>query len=353
MSDYILNLSHEHESGPNYSGRIASEQNNGPGYNTAPPPTRDESVLTCGFKVLPGTSYGFFTDTTVCIGCKACEVACKQWNQIPMDHYGWKGHSYDNTSELRATTWRHVAFIEQFGDGRRGHGETGGRGERNSVSPWERVGVRAGLRTQNSEPRTQNSSPGRWLFLSDVCKHCENAGCLEACPTGAIVRTEFGSVLIQQDVCNGCKYCVPSCPFGVITVDEQRDGTAHKCTLCYDRLKEGLEPACAKSCPTDSILFGPVEELRKIAYRRIGELHEQGHRDAYLYGVPGSPGATGGIGSLNCFFLLTERPEVYNLPAAPELPSRRVVKSSVAAAATALLYAAATAWVVYSARNHR
>ena len=329
MSDYILSLSHEHESGPNYSGRIASEQRDGPGYNTAPPPTRDESVLTCGFKVLPGTAYGFFTDTTVCIGCKACEAACKQWNQLPMDHFGWKGHSYDNTSELRATTWRHVAFIEQFPDGRQG--------------PEGRVPTRG----------TRGSTPaGRWLFMSDVCKHCENAGCLEACPTGAIVRTEFGSVLIQQDICNGCKYCVPSCPFGVITVAEDKNGMANKCTLCYDRLKEGLEPACAKACPTDSILFGPVEELRRIAYRRVAELHDQGYRDAYLYGVPDGMGATGGIGSLNCFFLLTERPEVYNLPATPELPSTRVVKSSLAAAATALAYGMATAWVIYRARNH-
>ncbi len=331
MSDYILSLAHEHKSGPNYSGRIASEQQDGPDYNTAPPPTRDESVLTCGFKVLPGTAYGFFTDTTVCIGCKACEAACKQWNQLPMDHFGWKGHSYDNTSELRATTWRHVAFIEEFGD--RGWGMKDGKAK--------------------SSPIPHPPTPNRWLFMSDVCKHCENAGCLEACPTGAIVRTEFGSVLIQQDICNGCKYCVPSCPFGVITVAEDKNGMANKCTLCYDRLKEGLEPACAKACPTDSILFGPVEELRGIAYRRVAELHEQGHRDAYLYGVPGGMGATGGVGSLNCFFLLTERPEAYNLPATPELPSSRVVKSSLAAAATALLYGVATAWVIYRARNHR
>ncbi len=365
MSDYILSLAHEHETGPNYSGRIASEQRDGPGYNTAPPPTRDESVLTCGFKVMPGTAYGFFTDTTVCIGCKACEAACKQWNQLPMDHFGWKGHSYDNTGELRATTWRHVAFIEEFGIRGQGFGDRGqgadGRGAGGSLSPWERVGMRAGLRTRNPEPRTQNWEPspapraptsrGRWLFMSDVCKHCENAGCLEACPTGAIVRTEFGSVLIQQDICNGCKYCVTSCPFGVITVAEDKNGMANKCTLCYDRLKEGLEPACAKACPTDSILFGPVEELRRIAYRRVAELHDQGYRDAYLYGVPDSMGATGGIGSLNCFFLLTERPEAYNLPATPELPSTRVIKSSLAAAATALAYGVATAWVIYRARN--
>ena len=303
MSVHVLRLAHEEPGKPDYSGRLASEQRDGPGYRVEPPETRDESVLTSGYKIEPGATYGFFTDTTLCIGCKACEVACKQWNRLPMDDLGLKGTSYDNTAELRATTWRHVTFLEEIG---------------------------------------RDSRQKRWLFMSDVCKHCENAGCLEACPTGAVVRTEFGSVLIQQDVCNGCKYCVPSCPFGVITVAEGQDNTAHKCTLCYDRLKAGMEPACAKACPTDSILFGPVMELRKIARQRVRELQERGVSDAYLYGVPGSQGATGGIGSLNCFFLLTERPEAYNLPAAPELPSKRTVQGSLAGVAAALAFGAAT-----------
>jgi len=308
MSDYILHLSGEKRGGPAYSGRLASEQRDGPGYRTGAPATRDESVLTCGFKVEPGGNYGFFTDTTVCIGCKACEAACKQWNQLPMDRFALTGDSYDNTGELEATTWRHVAFVEDFP----------ARGEK------------------------------RWLFMSDVCKHCENAGCLEACPTGAIVRTEFGSVLIQQDVCNGCKYCVPSCPFGVITVAEGKDGTAHKCTLCYDRLKGGLEPACAKACPTDSILFGPVEELRALARERVHELHARGMTEAYLYGVPGGPGATGGIGGLNCFFLLVDRPEAYNLPMAPELPSRRAIRGFLTTSVAALGFAGAIVAAIWS-----
>src|SRR5690242_16776199 len=106
-----------------------------------------------------------------------------------------------------------------------------------------------------------------WQFLSDVCKHCEHAGCLEACPTGALFRTEFGTVVVQQDICNGCGYCVPACPFGVVEVDLQ-EGRAQKCTLCYDRLKGGLEPACAKSCPTNSIQFGPLAELQQRARER-------------------------------------------------------------------------------------
>jgi formate dehydrogenase iron-sulfur subunit len=275
---------------------------------------RDESRRTAGVTVRPGTSYGFFTDTTLCIGCKACEVACKQWNNLPADGLDFTGASYDNTGQLSATTWRHVAFVEQF-------------------SP--------------------DGAAGRWLMLSDVCKHCQVPGCLEACPTGAIITTEFDSVLIQQDICNGCGYCVPACPFGVISLNEQSDGKAHKCTLCYDRLTAGLEPACAKACPTDSIQFGPVEELRERARRRVGTLHAAGQTDAYLYGEPGGPGATGGVGGLNCFFLLLDRPEVYNLPAAPEAPSRRLLPASLTSIAAALLLGLATAIAFRSVGEER
>lgn len=252
----------------------------------------NESELTAGVTVEPGRSYGFFTDTTLCIGCKACEVACKEWNALPADGLGLTGMSYDNTQGLSATTWRHVAFIEKQG--------------------------RSGPRSDTQQP-----FQGGWLMLSDVCKHCSPAPCLEACPTGAIFRTEFDTVVVQQDICNGCGYCVPACPFGVVALDTN-DGKAHKCTLCYDRLKGGLEPACAKSCPTDSIQFGPVEELQRRAERRVKDLRARGVKNAQLYGAPDSPGATGGLKHLNAFFLLTDRPEVYNLPAAPSRPAERV-----------------------------
>jgi len=224
-----------------------------------------------------GQEYGFFTDVTLCIGCKACEVACKQWNQLPSDGYTFSGNSYDNTGSLSATTWRHVEFVEQF----------------------DRV----------------NPAESRWVMMSDVCKHCTHAGCMEACPTGAIVRNEFGSVYVQPDVCNGCGYCVPSCPFGVVAIEQER-GIAQKCTLCYDRQKGGLEPACAKACPTDSIQFGPIEELKAKAKRRTEELLAQ-NVPARLYGVD----EAGSVGDLNAFFLITDRPEVFNLPPKPVLPS--------------------------------
>jgi formate dehydrogenase iron-sulfur subunit len=230
---------------------------------------------------------GFFTDTTVCIGCKACEVACKEWNQLPSTNGGrntLSGDSYDNTRRLDGLHWRHVRFIEQFSADRR---------------------------------------QGRWLLMSDVCKHCVQAGCLEVCPTGAIIRTEFDTVVIQSDVCNGCRDCIAACPFGVIDINPA-SGTAQKCTLCYDRLQGGLEPACSKACPTDSINFGPVAKLREMAERRVGQLRQQGEAGAYLYGADDRM-----LGGLNSFFLLVDKPEVYGLPPAPKLPTRNLTPGTV------------------------
>jgi formate dehydrogenase iron-sulfur subunit len=251
---------------------------------------------------------GFFTDTTICIGCKACEVACKQWNELPADGFGFTGMSYDNTVQLSGTTWRHVAFVEQ-------------------------VQIDAEAVTD------------RWSMMSDVCKHCTHAGCLEACPTGAIIRNEFDNVYIQPDVCNGCGYCVVSCPFGVVdvigslsnngyystaTLREDRlegqatalqghGGVAGKCTLCYDRQRAGFVPACAKACPTESIQFGDVDELKERARKRVQTLLDRGVQNASLYGIDWDSS----VGDLNAFFLLTDQPEAYNLPAQPVLPSTR------------------------------
>jgi formate dehydrogenase iron-sulfur subunit len=232
---------------------------------------------------------GFYTDTTVCIGCKACEVACKQWNQLPADGLEWTGNSYDNTGEMSATSWRHVKFIEQF----------------EVPSPI----------AHTSGPDSNELNPGRWLMMSDVCKHCAAAPCQQSCPTGALLTNEFANVYIQPDICNGCAYCVAACPFGVIT-RSHFDGHAHKCTLCYDRQKDGLVPACAKACPTQSIQFGPIDELRERARRRVGELRDRGLSSAYLYG----DAATDSYSELNSFYLLVDRPETYGLPATPVNP---------------------------------
>jgi formate dehydrogenase iron-sulfur subunit len=264
---------------------------------------------------------GFFTDTSVCIGCKACEVACKEWNVIPEDGLVWTGESYDNTSTLGANSWRHVAFIEQ-------------------QKPLLLEGETAAL----------DPEPLRWLMSSDVCKHCTHAACLDVCPTGALFRTEFGTVVVQEDVCNGCGYCVPACPFGVLDkrhlpeiellgsgpsgARPREDGRVWKCTLCYDRLKGGHEPACAKACPTDSIQFGEVDELRERAHKRLEKLETQGWNGAQLYGADPDDG----VGGFGAFFLLLDEPEVYGLPPDPVVTTRHLpelwVTTAVAAAAT-------------------
>jgi len=249
-------------------------------------------------KIVPGKAYGFFTDTSVCIGCKACEVACKEWNQLPSEDRGFLGDSLDNTGTLDGQTWRHVKIIDNVPD------------------------------------ETMGSGNGKaFLLMSDVCKHCTHASCMDVCPTGAIIRTEFHTVFIQQDVCNGCRMCISACPYDVIDIDPQRD-VARKCTLCYDRLQGGLEPACAKACPTESIQFGPLSELRDKAAKREAQLHAQGLKEANLYGHDDKV-----YGGLNAFFLLMDKPETYGLPNAANavLPGRNNVGGYLGALVTAVL----------------
>jgi formate dehydrogenase iron-sulfur subunit len=249
-------------------------------------------------EITPGKEYGFFTDTSVCIGCKACEVACKEWNQLPPGEIEFLGDSLDNTGTLDGETWRHVQFVDNVPD------------------------------------ETMSTGDGKaFLLMSDVCKHCKHASCLEVCPTGAIVRTEFDTVFIQEDVCNGCRDCIAACPYNVIDIDSERN-VARKCTLCYDRLQGGLEPACAKACPTDSIQFGELSDLRTKAKKREADLHAQGLKEANLYGHDDKV-----YGGLNAFFLLMDKPETYKLPneANAVLPSRNNIGGYLGAVATAVL----------------
>lgn len=320
---------------------------------------------------------GFFTDTSICIGCKACEVACKEWNHIPRDgDLELTGMSYDNTEHLGASTWRHVAFIEQDHAGieraresgrqlvdlgmptvRPSSGDEGGPTSAGSAVTTKYSAGRSGGTTSWSRPDTPEF---RWLMASDVCKHCTHAGCLDVCPTGALFRTEFGSVVVQPDVCNGCGTCVAGCPFGVIerrtdgTVQPKADrgaqaeevpnaGIAQKCTLCYDRLVDGEQPACAQTCPTTSIKFGDHADLVENARDRVHQLHEQGLTEARLYGANELDGV-GGTGSV---FLLLDEPEVYGLPPDPRVPTADlpVMFKRAGVAAAGMLAAAAFAFV--------
>jgi formate dehydrogenase iron-sulfur subunit len=252
------------------------------------------------------TQTGFFTDTTLCIGCKACEVACKQWNQLPADGFRFSGNSYDNTGHLSETTWRHVAFKEKMGE-----------------------------------------QTGRWLMLSDVCKHCDEAPCEQSCPTGSIIYNEFGNVYVQPDICNGCGYCISACPFGVLGRSPE-DGHAHKCTLCYDRQRGGMTPACAKACPTGSIQFGPLGQLREKARDRVEELHRRGHTEAYLYGAD----SLGDYGPLHSFFLLEDHPNEYNLPEQPPQPLRGIGQRYAWTLLTGLVLSAVSAAVFHRGARH-
>ena len=366
------------------------------------------------------TIQGFFTDPTICIGCKACEVACKEWNQIPEDGLEWSGLSYDHTRSLGHSSWRHVKFVEQDrASGRQLtpqtmrellpphlasalepahggccgsdpaeaalntllHGSPCGGSQGCSCGPKPTAGAPptqpqrspcGGSHAPSAGPAlvggsTDNASPFRWIFLSDVCKHCEHAGCLEACPTGSIVRTEVGSVLVQEDICNGCGYCVVTCPFGVID-RRPTDGRAFKCTFCYDRQRSGLEPACATACPTQSIRFGPLDELHAYAQERLRTLHARGYTDARLYTgepLPASTGPTdtssgqhaglapqgaqspGSVGHLRAFSLTLGEPEAYNLPRRPEVPTVHLRASWTAAIATSVAMLAISAVVAY------
>jgi formate dehydrogenase iron-sulfur subunit len=285
-----------------------------------------DPALDAGYPDAP-PRMGFFTDTSVCIGCKACEVACKEWNGVPADGLNLLGMSFDNTGELSANTWRHVAFIEQ----------PAARAKPETQPETQFLGMPSSdLPGRDAQAERTDF---RWLMMSDVCKHCTHAACLDVCPTGSLFRTEFGTVVVQEDICNGCGYCIPACPYGVIDRRED-DGRAWKCTLCYDRIGDGLTPACAKACPTESIQFGPLEELRERAQARVQQLHEAGEPAARLYGHD----PTDGVGGDGAFFLLLDEPEVYGLPPDPVVTTRdlpQMWRRAGLAAATMVAAAAA------------
>ncbi|MFA7096666.1 MAG: formate dehydrogenase subunit beta [Gammaproteobacteria bacterium] len=212
-------------------------------------------------------------DISKCIGCKACQVACMEWNDL-RDEVGTNVGVYDNPQDLSEHTWTLMRFSEV-------------------------------------EPDSDNFE---WLIRKDGCMHCAEPGCLKACPSpGAIVQYTNGIVEFQQAHCIGCGYCITGCPFNIPRLSK-KDNRAYKCTLCSDRVAEGLQPACAKTCPTQAITFGSKEDMVRHADLRIADLKERGYANAGLYDPQG-------VGGTHVMYVLqhADQPELYGLPKQAEI----------------------------------
>ncbi|MDR0207623.1 MAG: formate dehydrogenase subunit beta [Pseudomonas putida] len=211
-------------------------------------------------------------DTTKCIGCKACQVACSEWNEL-RDEVGHNHGTYDNPQDLTAETWTLMRFTEHERD------------------------------DGNLE----------WLIRKDGCMHCAEPGCLKACPSpGAIIKHANGIVDFNQDHCIGCGYCITGCPFNIPRIS-QKDHKAYKCSLCSDRVAVGLEPACVKTCPTGAIVFGSKDEMKVHAAERIVDLKSRGFDKAGLYDPDG-------VGGTHVMYVLhhADTPKLYaGLPDQP------------------------------------
>jgi len=218
---------------------------------------------------------GLLIDTSLCIGCRGCQVACKQWNQRPGVKTEFEG-TYENPTRLSSQTWQRVRFVEQ-----------------------------------------ESNGAVEWLFMPDTCKHCTEASCMEVCPSGAIKRTEVGSVFFDGEICIGCRYCVQACPFHVPGFNKDR-GVSEKCTFCIDRVSNGLKTACATVCPTGAITFGDRERLLEIARNKLKALNSAGKTNAQIYGEEE-------LGGLGVTYILLERPSVYGLPEEPEVATKNQI----------------------------
>ncbi|KFC68467.1 Formate dehydrogenase beta subunit FdhB [Bosea sp. LC85] len=214
-------------------------------------------------------------DVSKCIGCKACQAACLEWNNL-REEIGFNTGVYDNPHDLTPNTWTLMRFTE-----------------------WE-----------NAE-----SGNLEWLIRKDGCMHCADPGCLKACPApGAIVQYNNGIVDFVSENCIGCGYCVKGCPFNIPRIS-QADHKAYKCTLCSDRVSVGQAPACAKACPTGAIVFGTKEAMLNHAEGRITDLKSRGFKNAGIYDPPG-------VGGTHVMYVLhhADRPQLYaNLPQDPKI----------------------------------
>jgi formate dehydrogenase iron-sulfur subunit len=234
--------------------------------------TRRSATTTQPPTVREQTKVAKLIDISKCIGCKACQSACMEWNDL-RDLVGHTDGFYDNPRDLTDKSWTVMRFFEVEPDGKL-----------------------------------------EWLIRKDGCMHCADPGCLKACPSpGAIVQYSNGIVDFHQENCIGCGYCITGCPFDVPRISK-RDSKAYKCTLCSDRVSVGLEPACVKTCPTGAIVFGSKEDMIVHADERIADLKERGYQQAGLYDPAG-------VGGTHVMYVLqhADRPELYNLPKDPQI----------------------------------
>lgn len=208
-------------------------------------------------------------DTSKCVGCRACQTACKQWNQLPAEKTEFTG-SYENPPRFSPVTWTKIAFREYEVNGR-----------------------------------------VKWYFTKLGCMHCVDAACIKVCPANAISHTEEGTVAISEQRCIGCNYCAANCTYNVIGFD-QTANVARKCTFCYDRVTNGEIPACAKACPTGAISYGDRNGMINLAEERLGKLKAAGKENATIYGLEELDG-------LAMMYVLEDSPGKYGLVENPRV----------------------------------
>ena len=242
-------------------------------------------------------SKGRLIDVSKCTACRGCQVACKGWNELPAEHTTQTG-TYENPPELSGSTWIKVEFRERSGE---------------------------------------------WLFRAHTCMHCNEASCEKVCPTGAISHNGE-IVIIDQDWCIGCGYCVQACPFHVPHKDEEGEGTARKCRMCIDRVTNGMAPACATTCPSGAIQFGERDELISIGKNRVDTLRAKGYNDANLYGETE-------MGGLQTMYVLTHPPADFGLPEDPALATNTTWAHWVSGAVTAGIVAAIPFWLLFKRKQ--
>ena len=219
-------------------------------------------------------------DATKCTACRACQVACKQWNELEAEETTNRG-TYENPPDLSPQTWLKIKFM----------------------------------------PEVKRNGKIDWLFTRQACMHCTDASCVKVCPTGALYYHELGFVAYDKDLCSGCGYCEEFCPFTVPRSERNLwTGVAKmdKCVFCtapgLDRIAGGYEPACVKTCPTDALIYGDRDELVAEGRKRVQALQANGHSNAYFYGDKE-------LGGLHVMYVLDDSPEAYGLPVAPQVPA--------------------------------